>query len=161
MRIYQNYHRHSCYTNPRISDSVASNEDYAKRAVELGQSILSSCEHGWQGNYAECYELAKQYHLKLLFASEAYWVKDRTEKDNTNCHIFLAAKNERGRQALNDVLSEANSRPLRKELLPRSPILASVQLRRREPQSIRNCCRLVDDRRWSNVRVNRTVKNGQ
>lgn len=108
MHTYQNYHRHSCYTNPRISDSVASNEDYAKRAVELGQSILSSCEHGWQGNYAECYELAKKYGLKMLFASEAYWVKDRTEKDNTNCHIFLAAKNESGRQALNDVLSEAN-----------------------------------------------------
>lgn len=108
MRTYQNYHRHSCYTNPRISDSVASNEDYAKRAIELGQSILSSCEHGWQGNYAECYELAKKYNLKMLFASEAYWVKDRTEKDNTNCHIFLAAKNERGRQALNDILSEAN-----------------------------------------------------
>ena len=47
----------------------------------------------------------------MLFRSigaEAYWVKDRTEKDRTNCHIFLGAKNERGRQALNDVLSEAN-----------------------------------------------------
>lgn len=108
MLVYQNYHRHSHYTNPRIPDSVTTNEDYAKRAVELGQTILSSCEHGWQGNYAECYELAKANGLKLLFASEAYWVKDRLEKDKTNCHIFLAAKNERGRQALNDVLSEAN-----------------------------------------------------
>lgn len=106
--VYQNYHRHSHYTNPRIPDSVVTNEDYAKRAVELGQTILSSCEHGWQGNYAECYELAKTYGLKMLFATEAYWVKDRTEKDKTNCHIFLAAKNERGRQALNDALSEAN-----------------------------------------------------
>ena len=108
MLVYQNYHRHSHYTNPRIPDSVTTNEDYAKRAVELGQTILSSCEHGWQGNYAECYELAKANGLKLLFATEAYWVKDRLEKDKTNCHIFLAAKNERGRQALNDVLSEAN-----------------------------------------------------
>lgn len=106
--LYQNYHRHSHYTNPRVPDSVATNEDYAKRAVELGQTILSSCEHGWQGNYAECYELAKTHGLKLLFATEAYWVKDRLEKDKTNCHIFLAAKNERGRQALNDALSEAN-----------------------------------------------------
>jgi DNA polymerase III alpha subunit len=106
--VYQNYHRHSHYTNTRVPDSVVTNEDYAKRAVELGQTILSSCEHGWQGNYAECYDLAKANGLKLLFASEAYWVKDRLEKDKTNCHIFLAAKNERGRQALNDVLSEAN-----------------------------------------------------
>ena len=108
MLVYQNYHRHSHYTNTRVPDSVVTNEDYAKRAVELGQAILSSCEHGWQGNYAECYDLAKANGLKLLFASEAYWVKDRLEKDKTNCHIFLAAKNERGRQALNDVLSEAN-----------------------------------------------------
>ena len=108
MLVYQNYHRHSHYTNPRVPDSVVKNEDYAKRAVELGQTILSSCEHGWQGNYAECYDLAKANGLKMLFASEAYWVKDRLEKDKTNCHIFLAAKNERGRQALNDVLSEAN-----------------------------------------------------
>jgi len=108
MRVYQNYHRHSHYTNTRISDSVVSNKEYAVRAVELGQSILSTCEHGWQGNYAECYDIAKENGLKMLFASEAYWVKDRLEKDNTNCHIFLAAKNENGRQALNDALSEAN-----------------------------------------------------
>lgn len=96
------------YTNVRISDSVATNEAYAKRAVELGQTILSTCEHGWQGNYWECYKLAKQYGLKMLFASEAYWVKDRLEKDSTNCHVFLGAKNEHGRQCLNDILSEAN-----------------------------------------------------
>ena len=96
------------YTNVRISDSVVTNEAYAKRAVELGQTILSTCEHGWQGNYWECYKLAKQYVLKMLFASEAYWVKDRLEKDSTNCHIFLGAKNDHGRQCLNDILSEAN-----------------------------------------------------
>ena len=96
------------YTNVRISDSVVTNEAYAKRAVELGQTILSTCEHGWQGNYWECYKLAKQYGLKMLFASEAYWVKDRLEKDSTNCHIFLGAKNDHGRQCLNDILSEAN-----------------------------------------------------
>ena len=108
MLTFQNYHRHSHYTNPRISDSAVTNEDYAKRAVELGHGVLSSCEHAWQGNYFECFDLAKQYHLKLLFSAEAYWVKDRTEQDKTNAHIWLGAKNEAGRQALNDVLSEAN-----------------------------------------------------
>ena len=106
--IFQNYHRHSHYTNPRISDSAATNQDYAKRAVELGHGILSSCEHGWQGNYFECYNLAQSNKLKFLFASEAYWVKDRFEQDKTNAHIWLGAKNETGRQALNDALSEAN-----------------------------------------------------
>lgn len=54
------------------------------------------------------HKLSQKYSLKHLAASEPYWVKDRTEKDNTNCHIFIAAKNERGRRALNDALSEAN-----------------------------------------------------
>lgn len=108
MYQYQNHHCHHMETNVRIADSIATYKQYAERAAELGQSVLSSCEHGWQGNYWECYKAAKDKGLKLLFATEAYWVKDRTEKDNSNCHIFLAAKNENGRQALNDILSEAN-----------------------------------------------------
>ena len=83
-------------------------EDYAKRAVELGHSILSSCEHGWQGRYIECHDLAKQYGLKFLFAAEAYWVWDRHEEDRSNCHIWVGAKNENGREWINEVLSQAN-----------------------------------------------------
>lgn len=108
MYKYQNIHRHSHRTNIRIADSVVTNEAYARRAAELGHGIISSCEHGWQGRYIECYELAKQYGLKFVQAAEAYWVKDRFEKDRTNSHIVLAAKNENGRRALNRALSEAN-----------------------------------------------------
>lgn len=106
--IFQNYHRHSHYTNPKIADSCASNEDYAKRAVQFGHGIISSCEHGWQGNYRETFEFAQKYNLRFIFSVEAYWVKDRLEKDNMNCHIFIAARNENGRQSINDILSEAN-----------------------------------------------------
>ena len=105
---YQNYHRHSMYTNVKVPDSVVSIQQYADRAKELGQSILSTVEHGWQGNVWESYKAAKESGLKLLVGAEAYWVKDRFEKDKTNCHICVLAKNENGRQALNDVLSEAN-----------------------------------------------------
>ena len=105
---YQNYHRHSMYTNPKVPDSVVSIQHYADRAKELGQSILSTVEHGWQGNVWESYKAAKESGLKLLVGAEAYWVKDRFEKDKTNCHMCILAKNENGRQALNDALSEAN-----------------------------------------------------
>ena len=108
MYIYQNYHSHKDFTNPRVPDCAVHIEDYAKRAASLGHAILSTVEHGWQGNYYECYKIAKKYNLKLLIGAEAYWVKDRLEKDNTNSHICLLAKNENGRQALNDILSEAN-----------------------------------------------------
>ena len=77
MRKIQNYHRHTSYSNIFTTDSTALNEDYAKRAVELGHKVLSSVEHGWQGNYHECFELAQKYGLKFIFGSEVYWVKDR------------------------------------------------------------------------------------
>ena len=91
----QNYHRHTSYSNIwGFKDSAAVNEDYAKRAVELGHKVISSVEHGFQGYYFETYELSKKYDLKFIFGCEAYWVKDRHEKDRTNSHIILLAKNE-------------------------------------------------------------------
>lgn len=104
----QNYHRHSSYSNIYIADSAVMNEDYAKRAVEVGHKIISSVEHGWQGYYYQTFELAKKYNLKFVFGAEAYWVKDRFEKDKSNCHIIILAKNEKGRRAINETLSEAN-----------------------------------------------------
>lgn len=108
MITFCNYHRHSMYTNVRISDSAVTNRDYAIRAKELGHKILSSVEHGWQGNYFDVIKLAKEYDLKPVIGAEVYWVKDRAEKDRNNCHMCIIAKNENGRQALNDILSEAN-----------------------------------------------------
>jgi DNA polymerase III alpha subunit len=105
---YQNYHRHSYFSNIITPDSTVSNEDYAKRAVELGHGILSGVEHGWAGRYVEGYDLAEKYNLKFLFGLETYFVKDRLEKDKTNSHIILLAKNENGRQAINEIISEAN-----------------------------------------------------
>lgn len=65
-------------------------------------------EHGWQGYYYDCFELAQKYNLRFIFGAEAYWVKDRSSKDRTNDHIILLAKNENGRRAINDILSEAS-----------------------------------------------------
>ena len=107
MRL-QNYHRHSCFSNIFTPDSAEFNETYAKRAVELGHKIISSVEHGFQGYYFQTFELAKKYNLKCVIGAEAYWVKDRLSKDSSNHHIILLAKNNKGREALNDILSEAS-----------------------------------------------------
>ena len=63
--IYQNYHKHTMYTNVLIVDSATYPKEYAKRAVELGHGIISSCEHGYQGRYIESFELAKEYNLNI------------------------------------------------------------------------------------------------
>lgn len=87
---------------------MATNEDFAKRAVGLGQGVLSSCEHGHAGNYWECSELAAQYDLKWRYVAEAYMVRDRQMKDKTNAHMILAAKTRKGIGDLNEAISEAN-----------------------------------------------------
>lgn len=106
--MYINYHKHDHISNIMLADSVATLEDYAKRAVELGQPVLSSCNHGTQGNYWECAEVAEAYGLKWRYVAEAYFVKDRFEKDKSNCHLILAAKTRKGVGDLNYALSEAN-----------------------------------------------------
>ena len=90
------------------------NEDYAKRAVELGHTVLSSCEHGTAGNYREVHDLAKKYGLRWRYVAEAYFVKDRLaedeegRRDRKNAHIILAAKTAKGVGDINFALSEAN-----------------------------------------------------
>lgn len=106
--IYQNYHKHSFYTNVIFIDSCTYPEEYAKRAEELGHTLLSSCEHGYGGRAIEYYELANKYNLKFLYSAEVYFVYDREEKDNTNAHLWIGAKNEEGRKELNRIITSAN-----------------------------------------------------
>jgi DNA polymerase III alpha subunit len=106
--IFQNYHRHDIYTNPIVPDTTVSPKDYAIRAKELGHSILSSVQHGWVGRYIETIEIAREHGLKPIIGVEAYFVKNRLEKDKTNAHIILLAKNENGRKSINRIMSEAN-----------------------------------------------------
>ena len=94
----QNYHKHTSYSNVLVSDCAASYEEYVERAIELGQNVISSVEHGYQGNYYIPYELVQKHNeklkhkledgliterefqkskLKFIFGAEAYWVKDR------------------------------------------------------------------------------------
>ncbi len=91
-----------------LADSITTLDDYARRASELGHGILSSCAHGTQGDYRQCALLAEKYGLRWRYVSEVYFVKDRYEKDNANCHIILAAKTAKGIGDLNMALSEAN-----------------------------------------------------
>lgn len=125
MKKFQNYHKHTYWSNPSTSDSPTGIEDYVERITTLGHNVLSSVEHGWQGHYYLVYEAVLKANdglrkrrekgeenvpedLKFIFGTEAYWVKDRVEKDRSNGHIILLAKNEEGRRDINDILSEAN-----------------------------------------------------
>lgn len=115
----QNYHNHKSYSNvfTPFNDSHVSYLDYARRARALGHRVLTCMEHGYQGNYLKLWSLAESkafrqefgdYPFKLVFGAEAYWVVDRHAQDDTNAHICLFARNERGRRQLTEILSIAN-----------------------------------------------------
>lgn len=105
---YENWHKHTKYSNIMTPDSIISIEDIAKRAVELGHKTLSTVEHGYAGNVFEYYDIAKKYGLKLVFGVEFYYVHDRFAKDRTNAHLLIMAKTKEGKRQLTRFISEAS-----------------------------------------------------
>lgn len=107
---YNNYHKHTHYSNIRSLDCVSKPEDYIKRAVELGHTTYFTTEHGYQGNIYEAYTLCEQYGLKCIYAVEAYYVDDMYDRTSrSNYHIMLVAMNENGRKEINKIMSLANT----------------------------------------------------
>lgn len=107
---YNNYHKHTHYSNLRTLDCITKPIDYIKRAVELGHTTYFTTEHGFQGNIHEAFTLCQQHELKCIYGVEAYYVDDCTDKSvRNNYHIILIAMNEDGRKQINKIISRANT----------------------------------------------------
>lgn len=104
----ENYHCHKMESNVLQTDCAESIENYARKTLGYKGKCLFTGEHGWQGNAFLTYDTCQEYKLKYRHSVEAYWVKNRHEKDRTNCHIILVAKNDEGRKDINYILSLAN-----------------------------------------------------
>lgn len=106
---YENYHKHTWWSNVRITDCVVSIEEYMQRAVSLGHKIYFTTEHGWQGNIPLSFTLCQKYGLKCVYGVEAYYVDDIQDKsERTAYHLMLVALNKSGQLQLNKILSIAN-----------------------------------------------------
>lgn len=110
MQRYNNYHKHTHYSNIKTLDCVSKPIDYIKRAVELGHTTYFTTEHGYQGNIYEAYTLCQQYGLKCIYGVEAYYVDDMYDKTSrANYHIMLVAMTEKARKEINRIMSLANA----------------------------------------------------
>jgi DNA polymerase III alpha subunit len=114
-KTYINYHKHSSYSNVYTKDSPITVNDYLYKLKEIGgKQVYSTVEHGFQSPYFRIYDELEQFNnknntdIKFVFGAEVYWVKNRFESDNSNCHMILLARNENGRKALNKAISIAN-----------------------------------------------------
>ena len=107
---YNNFHKHTHYSNLRTLDCVSKPEDYCKRAVELGHDTYFTTEHGFQSNVFEAQTLCEKYNLKPIYGVEAYYVDDIENKsDRRNFHIVLIALTEKARYEINKIMSIANT----------------------------------------------------
>ena len=107
---YNNYHKHTYYSNLRTLDCVTSPEAYMKRAVELGHTTYFTGEHGFQGNLYESQTLCEKYNLKPIYSVEAYYVDDITDKTNKKSyHIILVGMTKKARYEINKIMSIANT----------------------------------------------------
>jgi DNA polymerase III alpha subunit len=105
---YNNYHKHTHYSNVFTPDCIVKPVDYAKRAIELGHTSICTTEHGYAGNIFEYYDVAKEYNLKFVFGIEYYYVDDRFAKDKSNSHLMILARNQQGMKQMQKIMSEAN-----------------------------------------------------
>ena len=120
---YQNYHKHTSLSHRYNKDSSLIPQDYFNAMSSLADKgipqIYSTVEHGWQGNYFHIYDDLEKFNnncakenenfkpIKFIFGVEAYWVDNHKDKDASNNHIILLAKNDNGRKALNYAIAKS------------------------------------------------------
>ena len=91
-----------------LLDGYATPEEYLKRAKEIGLKAFCITEHG--NAYSWCYfdKLKKNYpEVKMLYGVEFYecFNRDDKNKDSKYFHLIAIARNERGRIALNELIT--------------------------------------------------------
>lgn len=115
--IWVNYHKHTSLSNRYMKDSPLLPVDYwneLKARYGDKSCIYTTVEHGWAGNYFKQYDDLEKFNkkngtnIRWIYGAEAYWVQDRHEPDRSNCHIVLLAQTDKGRKAINKILSIAN-----------------------------------------------------
>lgn len=115
--IWVNYHKHTSLSNRYMKDSPLLPVDYwneLKARYGDKPCIYTTVEHGWAGNYFKQYDDLEKFNkkngtnIRWVYGAEAYWVKNRHESDKSNCHIVLLARTDKGRKAINKILSIAN-----------------------------------------------------
>ena len=120
---YQNYHKHTSLSHRYNKDSSLVPIDYFNSMLPLAKQgipqIYSTVEHGWQSNYFHIYDDLEKFNkknlennenytpIKFIFGTEAYWVNNHKDKDASNNHIILLAKNDNGRKAINRALAKS------------------------------------------------------
>ena len=105
---YASLHNHTMYS---LLDGYSTPEEYLEKAKEVGLKAFAITEHG--NEYSWCYfdKLKEKYpEIKMIYGVEMYECFDRSICDKTSkyFHLVVLAKNEKGRKALNHLVTLSN-----------------------------------------------------
>lgn len=108
INTYSSLHNHSMFS---LLDAYSTPEEYLERAKEIGLKAFAITEHG--NEYSWCYfdKLKEKYpDIKMIYGVEMYECFDRSVCDKTSkyFHLVVLAKNEKGRKALNHLVTLSN-----------------------------------------------------
>lgn len=106
--MYSSLHNHTEYS---VLDGYGHPEEYLKRAQEIGLNAFAVTEHGNEYSWVYFHMLREKYpDIKIIYGVELYECFDITvkDKDSKYFHLIALAKNERGRIALNEIVTKSN-----------------------------------------------------
>ena len=101
-------HNHTEYS---LLDGFSHPKEYLERAKELGLKAFAITEHGNQYSWVYFDKLKKDYpDIKMIYGVELYECFDMHVQDPNSkyFHLIALAKNERGRIALNEIITASN-----------------------------------------------------
>jgi DNA polymerase III subunit alpha len=99
-------HVHSQFS---ILDGAASISSLVLKAVDDNMEALALTDHGNMFGAKEFHVECTRAGIKPIIGCEAYLVDDMSEKDKSNFHVILLAKNEKGYRNLLKLVTLANT----------------------------------------------------
>lgn len=106
--MYSSLHTHTHFS---LLDGFGTPEEMLQRAQEIGLKAIGVTEHGNQYSWVYYDKLKAKYpNIKIIYGVELYETFDTSIKDNTDkrFHLIALAINERGRIALNKIITKSN-----------------------------------------------------
>ncbi|ARF70667.1 hypothetical protein B7C51_24650 (plasmid) [Paenibacillus larvae subsp. pulvifaciens] len=101
---FVNLHLHTAYS---LLDGMGRPEDVVSKVKSLKQRGFAVTEHGNVHSSVKLFKMAKENSLKFVYGCEFYICQNRFERDKNNkyYHLTVLAKNEKGRQNINKLVS--------------------------------------------------------
>lgn len=106
--MYSSLHNHTQYS---LLDGYGTPKEMLEQCQKVGITTYAVTEHGLQYSWVYFDKLKKEYpDIKIIYGVELYECFDISiqDKNSKYFHLIALAKNEKGRKALNSIITKSN-----------------------------------------------------